>query len=54
MFSPYSDRVQAMLDQSSSKQEAIKKSEAMDTTYNQRYEQKILIDSFAIELKEFQ
>ena len=43
-----------MLDMSYSKQEVMKTSEAMDTLYNQRYEQKILVDSFAIKLKEFQ
>ena len=54
MFSPYSDRVQTMLDHSYSKQESIKISEAMDTPYNQRYEQKLLIYSFSIKIKEFQ
>ena len=54
MFSSYSDIVQAMLDQYYPKQEPMKTSEAMDTPYNQRSEQKILIDSFAIKLKEFQ
>ena len=54
MCSPYSDRFQYMLDQSYSKQEVMKTSEAMNNTYNQISEQKLLIYSAAIELKEFQ
>ena len=51
MFTLYSNTVNYIFNQFYRKQEVIKTSEAMDTTYNQRYEQKILIDSLDIELK---
>ena len=48
MFTLFPDRLQLIFDPWYSKDEAI------DPPYNQIYEQKLLIDSLAIELKKFQ
>ena len=48
MFTFYSDLVQDTFDHFYSKQEQIKTSEPMDTTYNKMYEQELLIYYFAI------
>ena len=54
MFTLYSDTVKGIFYQFYRKKEVIKKSKAMHTPYNQIPEQKILIDSLAIKLKQFQ